>query len=157
MDCNPPSSSVHEIFQARILEWVVISFSRGFFWPRDQTCISVSCIAGRFFTHWVIRETPEHTDIVLWMEVPSLRVPLCGLGHCVIIFSGVCVCVCVSLKDSFLERDMCKSLFDRWLGVYDMDKWWEVSRKREQDVQRHGVTNTVHRFRNYLKFYVPAT
>ena len=27
MDCNPPSSSIHEIFQARILEWVAISFS----------------------------------------------------------------------------------------------------------------------------------
>ena len=29
MDCNPPGSSVHWIFQARILEWVAISFSRG--------------------------------------------------------------------------------------------------------------------------------
>ena len=36
------------ILQARILEWVVISFSRGSSWPRDQTC--VSCTAGRFFT-----------------------------------------------------------------------------------------------------------
>ena len=31
MDCSPPGSSVHGIFQARILEWVAISFSRGFF------------------------------------------------------------------------------------------------------------------------------
>ena len=31
MDCSPPGSSVHEIFQARILEWVAISFSRGIF------------------------------------------------------------------------------------------------------------------------------
>jgi len=30
MDCSPPYSSVHKIFQARILEWVAISFSRGF-------------------------------------------------------------------------------------------------------------------------------
>ena len=48
MDCNPPGSSVHEIFQARILEWVAISFSRGSSQPRDRT--RVSCIAGRFFT-----------------------------------------------------------------------------------------------------------
>ena len=41
MDCSPPGSSVHEILQARILEWVAISFSR------DQTW--VSRIAGRFF------------------------------------------------------------------------------------------------------------
>ena len=48
MDCNPPGSSVHEIFQARILEWVAISFSRGSSQPRDRT--QVSCTAGRFFT-----------------------------------------------------------------------------------------------------------
>ena len=50
LDCSPPSSSVHSILQARILEWVVISFSRGSSWPRDWTCVfCVSCIAGRFF------------------------------------------------------------------------------------------------------------
>ena len=48
MDCSPQGSSVHGISQARILEWVAISFSRGSSWPMDQTC--VSCIAGRFFT-----------------------------------------------------------------------------------------------------------
>ena len=42
----PPGSSVHEISQARILESVAISSSRGSFWPRDSTCIShVSCIS----------------------------------------------------------------------------------------------------------------
>ena len=35
-----PGSSVHGILQARILEWVAILFSRGFSWPRDQTCVS---------------------------------------------------------------------------------------------------------------------
>ena len=44
MDCSPPGFSVHGILQARILEWVAISFSRESFQPRDQTCIS--CIAG---------------------------------------------------------------------------------------------------------------
>ena len=48
MDCSLPGSSVHVILQLRILEWVVIPFSRGFSQPRDQTCIS--CIAGEFFT-----------------------------------------------------------------------------------------------------------
>ena len=48
IDCNPPGSSVHGIFQARILDWVAISFSRGPSWPRNQT--HVSCTAGRFFT-----------------------------------------------------------------------------------------------------------
>ena len=46
MDCSPPGFSVHGIHQARILEWVVISFSKGSPQPSDQTW--VSCIAGRF-------------------------------------------------------------------------------------------------------------
>ena len=46
--CSPPGSSVHGISQARILEWVAISFSRGSSQPRDQ--ILVSSLAGRFFT-----------------------------------------------------------------------------------------------------------
>ena len=63
MDCGPPGSSVHRILQARILEWVAISFSRGSSWPRGQTCIScgVSCIAGRFFT----AESPGEADTVI--------------------------------------------------------------------------------------------
>ena len=48
MDFSPPGSSIHGILQARILEWVPISFSRGFSQPRDRTW--VSRIAGRFFT-----------------------------------------------------------------------------------------------------------
>ena len=47
-NCNPPGSSVHEILQARILEWIAIPFSKGSSRPRDWT--QVSCIAGRFFT-----------------------------------------------------------------------------------------------------------
>ena len=47
VDCNPPGSSVHGILQARILEWVAISFSRGSSQPRDQT--RVSRIVGRRF------------------------------------------------------------------------------------------------------------
>ena len=46
MDCNLPDSYVHEILQARILEWVAMPSSRGFSWPRDQT----PTLAGRFFT-----------------------------------------------------------------------------------------------------------
>ena len=54
MDYSPPSSSVHGIPQARILEWVAISSFRGSFQPRD--CIQVSHIAGGFFTIWATRE-----------------------------------------------------------------------------------------------------
>ena len=54
MDCSLPGSSVHGIFQARVLEWVAISFSRGSSRHRDQT--PVSLIAGRRFTVWATRE-----------------------------------------------------------------------------------------------------
>ena len=47
-------SSIHGLFQARILEWVVISFTRRSSRPRDRTL--VSCTAGRFFTDWATRE-----------------------------------------------------------------------------------------------------
>ena len=56
MDCSPSGSSVPEISQTRILEWVAIFSSRGSSQPRDQT--QVSCIAGRFFTIWAITEAP---------------------------------------------------------------------------------------------------
>ena len=54
MDCSLPVSSVHGIFQARILEWVTTSFSRGSSPPRDWNW--VSRIAGRCFTVWATRE-----------------------------------------------------------------------------------------------------
>ena len=51
LDCSPPGSSVHGIFQARILEWVAISSSRGSSQARNWTHISLSPIlAGEFFT-----------------------------------------------------------------------------------------------------------
>ena len=51
MDCSLPGSSIHGIFQARILEWVAISSSTGSSWPRDPSHVSyISCIAGSFFT-----------------------------------------------------------------------------------------------------------
>ena len=54
MDCSVLGSSIHGIFQARILEWVAISFARRSFQPRDWTL--VSCIVGRRFTVWATRE-----------------------------------------------------------------------------------------------------
>ena len=54
MDGSLPSSAIHEIFQARILEWAAISFSRGSSQPRDRTW--VSCIAVRRFIVWATRE-----------------------------------------------------------------------------------------------------
>ena len=74
--CNSmdyPTRPVHPWnFQARVLEWVAIPFSRGSSWPRDQTL--VSHMAGRCFMVWATREAPS----------------------CVCVC--VCVCVCIFLS-----------------------------------------------------------
>ena len=59
MDCSPPGSSVHGIFQTRILEWVAISFSRASSQSRGWT--ELTCIVGRFFTISATRK-------ILWKE-----------------------------------------------------------------------------------------
>ena len=56
--CDPMDYTVHEILQARILEWVAIPFSRESSQPRDQT--QVSHIAGIFFTIWAISKAQEY-------------------------------------------------------------------------------------------------
>ena len=73
-------SSVYGILQARMLEWVAISFSRGSFPPRNWT--QVSCFAGRFFTIWATRQAQERRYVinenkcVCERERWILRVPL---------------------------------------------------------------------------------
>ena len=52
MDCRLPGSSVHRIFQARIMEWAAIPFSRGSFQLKDQTLIPhISCIGRQILYH----------------------------------------------------------------------------------------------------------
>ena len=65
-DWSPPSSSVHGIFQARIMECVAISFSRGPSWPRNQT--HVSCIGRQILYHWASREA---LLCAVWKKVKS--------------------------------------------------------------------------------------
>ena len=60
MDCSPPGSSVHGISQGRILEWVVISFSRGSSWSRDQ--IHISCFSRQILYHWATKEAPSNVN-----------------------------------------------------------------------------------------------
>ena len=69
----PTLATPWTILQARILEWVAFPFSRGSSQPKDQT--QVSCIAGRFFTHWAIREDlPCHS--LLYNNIGLLNVIL---------------------------------------------------------------------------------
>ena len=60
MDCSSPGSSVHGILQARILEWVAVSSSRGSSRPRDQTHISyISFIGRQILYHSATWEAPS--------------------------------------------------------------------------------------------------
>ena len=54
MDCSLSGSSIHGVFQARVLEWIAISFSKGSSRPRNRT--RVSRIAGRCFTVWATKD-----------------------------------------------------------------------------------------------------
>ena len=67
MDYGPPDSSVHGIFQARILEWVAICYSRGSSWPRGQTRIScVSCTDKWILYHSATWEANVNTGHIFF-------------------------------------------------------------------------------------------
>ena len=73
MDYSLPGSCIHGILQARVLEWVAISFSRRSSWPSDLT--QVSQIAGRRFTVWTTSEVESaigiHISPPFWTSLPS--------------------------------------------------------------------------------------
>ena len=82
MDCRSPGSSVHGVFQVRILEWVAISFSRGSSQLRDRTL--VSCTAGRLFTVWASRKyTHTHTHTHTHMSQTCTRHYVCVCSLCI--------------------------------------------------------------------------
>ena len=77
MDCSPPGHSVHGIFQAGILEWVAISFSRGSSWPRDR--IPIFCIGKRILT---IEPPGKHLNLsipIIWDLELRMQLNLAGL------------------------------------------------------------------------------
>ena len=79
MHCKLPGSFIHGVFQARVLEWVAISFSRGSSWPRDRGW--VSRIAGRHFTVWATREATRICinpfNLFFFSVVLIIRIRLC--------------------------------------------------------------------------------
>ena len=81
MDFSLRASSIHGIFQARILEWVPISFSGRSSWPRDQT--QVSRIVGRRFTFWATREVDTCMQVSTTNgHVPSNSTMIKSCCHC---------------------------------------------------------------------------
>ena len=74
MECSPPGSSLHGILQARVLEWVAISFSRGSSRPKDRT--QVSRIPGRHFNLWATREAQLLGCKLCWCCLPLYPYPI---------------------------------------------------------------------------------
>ena len=73
MDYSPPGSYVHGLFQARILEWVAIFYSKGSSRPRDQICISCVSCNGRWIPyHCATWEAPlsELQKMAVLFELP---------------------------------------------------------------------------------------
>ena len=87
MDCSLPCSSVHGIFQARVLERVAISFSRGSSKPKDWT--RVFRIVGRHFTIWASSNT--------WFLLAYIWVIFYTIFCCLLQFSSVQLLSCVCL------------------------------------------------------------
>ena len=80
--CSLPGSSAHGIFQPRILEWVVTSYSMGSSWPRDPTHVScISSIDRWFLYHWATRETPIYCTVFLFTMFPHVEYEL-NQGGC---------------------------------------------------------------------------
>ena len=96
-DCRLPGSSVHGIFQTRILEWVAISFSRRSSWPRDGTFIS--CISRWILYCWATREDlflllhkicshlQSTSSFVTYLRI-SPAIYVCAIFLTLILFSG---------------------------------------------------------------------
>ena len=95
MNCSPPGSSVHEILQTRILEWIAISSSRGSSQTMDQTW--VSWIAGRFFTILAI----SHISISISVSIMEIHYE--ELAHTVM-----------------EDKKCCDLLFVSW----EPENWW---------------------------------
>ena len=93
MDYSLPGSSAHGILQARILEWVAISFFRGSSQPRTWT--RVSHIAGGFFTNWAMRGFPSdilsHLSVSLFVKRGCYFTCIKSLRFCESVQTRLCV------------------------------------------------------------------
>ena len=103
MDCSP-LGSVHGLFQARILEWVAISFSRGSSWTRSQ--IHVSCIGRWILYHWATRGALNllYLNFFVWWPLETNMMNLSGF------FRERCLCFYWRLPSPFdlVNESSCK-------------------------------------------------
>ena len=111
MECSLQGSSFHGIFQARILEWVAISCSRGSSPPRDWT--HISCIAGRLFIVWATISVV----IVCLLYHPSLNCPF----KCWAPFGTYVIVILKKCLTFMLEYCLSKNLFQAPVSIAVLD------------------------------------
>ena len=130
MDCSLPGSSVHGMFQARLLEWVALSFSRRSPRPRDWT--RVSHIVGRRFTVWATREDGD-----LW-QMPHKR------------FSNDCVLNVLSSSEPSVSYNMASYRISHQIvnTPYPSGMIWQVKQKK----QKHNKRQVCRIFKNNMMF-----
>ena len=116
MDCSPPGS-VHETLQARVQEWVTISFSRGYSWPRDWT--QVSCIGRRILYRWATREALYDLGIIPAALGPCAHPSLKIWGRWVTSTHQMLLIKSINriFRCQLLER---KQLLKRWLSCVSL-------------------------------------
>ena len=129
MDCSPAGSSVHGIFQAWILEWVAVSFSRGSSWPRDRT--QVSRIVGRSFTVWATREAlcrVKDSVISLWL----LLLFQVWVYYLRLIFNCIHIIITIIICSEILQQSQCDMNKGGAFGHLDLvctlQVWWAISK-----------------------------
>ena len=101
VDCSLPSSPIHGILQARILEWVAISFSRGSSLPRDRTRVSYT--GGRRFNFWASREAQDLIKYSYKMIDRLYKICIANFRETVVLF----------VLSSFSINNLCFAIFCR--------------------------------------------
>jgi len=127
MDCSLSGSSIRGILQARILEWVAISFSRGSSQPRDRT--PVSLIAGGCFTIWAAREAPSSRERHTYVQK---SIPKILFGHAGGSSGKESACQCKKLKryefdlreDCLKEKNGNPLQYSCLKNPMDRGAWW---------------------------------
>ena len=123
MGCSTPGSSVHEIFQARILEQVAISYSRRSSQPRDQThVICVLCIGRWILYHWATWEAPKEGYIAITKD-----------KH----YPWLLKCYCLTFWNAFLKYvSLC---FPRYFGRRDTTQNTSAQENSGKSVMRNRL------------------
>ena len=149
IDCSLPGSSAHGILQARVLEWVAVSFSRRSSQPRDRTW--VSRIAGRHFTIWAKLMGQTHvfcvagrffTTSTTWEALPS-PLPLPKAEQWCKSLQGHCVSP--SLITDLLRKQEPRTSSTPtawaswWVMMYPHHRALSRQRMTDREGQRHGL------------------